>query len=102
MYFEKPKDTLPWKTYSGFAFIGIGLVLAAANLRIKEENPSNSSDVLTTKEKEIVDAIASGLSNKEIAQKLFVSLNTIKTHTNNIYKKLRVNSRAQLIEKLNK
>ena len=99
---KKPTDTLPWNTYGGFAFIGVGLVLAAANLRIKEENNSSSSDVLTTKEKEIVDAITSGLSNKEIAQKLFVSLNTIKTHNSNIYKKLGVNSRAQLIEKLNK
>ena len=54
---------------------------------------------LSTRELEVLLNIADGLSNKEIADKLFVSLNTVKTHTANIYSKLGVKSRTQAISK---
>ncbi|NNF99609.1 MAG: hypothetical protein HKM93_09545 [Desulfobacteraceae bacterium] len=52
-------------------------------------------DPLTDRELEVLRLIAAGLPNKEIAGKLSVSLNTIKTHTTRIYSKLGVNSRSQ-------
>lgn len=57
---------------------------------------------LSGREMEVLQEIAQGHSNQEIADKLFVSLNTIKTHTNNIYSKLGVNRRTQALEKARK
>jgi len=54
---------------------------------------------LSSRELEVLLNISHGLSNKEIADKLFVSLNTIKTHTGNIYSKLGVKSRTQAISR---
>jgi ATP/maltotriose-dependent transcriptional regulator MalT len=43
--------------------------------------------------------MAQGLTNQEIADKLFVSLNTIKTHSSNLFLKLEVRRRTQAIER---
>jgi len=43
--------------------------------------------------------MAQGLSNQEIAEKLFVSLNTIKTHTSRLFEKMDVKRRTQAVEK---
>lgn len=52
---------------------------------------------LTEREMEVLQLIAEGLSNREIAQQLFLSLSTVKVHTHNIYGKLGINSRTQAI-----
>jgi len=54
-------------------------------------------DTLTPRELEIMHLISEGYSNPEIANKLVVTLNTIKKHTSNIYGKLGVRSRTQAI-----
>ena len=51
-------------------------------------------EVLTTREQEIVEYLAKGYRYKEIANLLFVSTETVRTHIRNIYKKLEVNSRT--------
>ncbi|WP_117880099.1 LuxR C-terminal-related transcriptional regulator [Aureibaculum luteum] len=56
---------------------------------------------LTKREIEVFTNISQGLNNDEIAKKMFVSKNTIKTHIKNIYSKLDVNNRIQAIKKLN-
>ena len=53
---------------------------------------------LSSREREVLTNIALGYSNQEIADRLFVSLNTVKSHTNNIYSKLNVKRRTQAIE----
>jgi len=45
----------------------------------------------------VLQLIAEGLSNREIAQRLYLSINTIKRHSGNIYSKLGVSSRTQAI-----
>jgi len=50
---------------------------------------------LSERELEVLHLLAAGLSNQEIAQKLFISLNTVRTHTKNINTKLNVHSRTQ-------
>ncbi len=55
---------------------------------------------LTNREKEIVSLVSKGLSNKEIADKLFISIYTVKEHMKNISKKMNVNSRTGIISKL--
>jgi LuxR family maltose regulon positive regulatory protein len=54
-------------------------------------------DPISERELEVLYLIAAGLSNREIAEKLFISLNTVKTHTKNINSELDVNSRIQAV-----
>lgn len=56
---------------------------------------SNPLDVLTEREREILNLLASGQSNKEIGQKLFLSEKTIKHHMTNILQKLQVRNRVE-------
>lgn len=59
----------------------------------------NHSDVLTPRQKDIVAGIVDGKSYKMIANDLFVSLDTVRSHIKNIYKALEINSKAELIKK---
>jgi DNA-binding CsgD family transcriptional regulator len=54
---------------------------------------------MSKRELEVLQLMASGLSNQEIAKQLFVSLNTIKTHSSKIFEKMDVQRRTQAIEK---
>ncbi len=54
---------------------------------------------ISKREHEVLEWMAKGLSNQEIADKLFVSLNTVKTHTSNLFLKLEVSRRTQAIQK---
>ena len=52
---------------------------------------------LSNRESEVAELVTKGLSNKEVANQLFVTEKTVKFHLTNIYKKMSVKSRAQLI-----
>ena len=54
---------------------------------------------LTNREYEILQLLTKGYSNAEIAENLFLSLSTVKTHVSNLFVKMDVKSRAQAIEK---
>ncbi len=57
---------------------------------------------ISKREHEVLELMAQGLSNQEIADTLFVSLNTIKTHSSNLFLKLEVRRRTQAIQKAKK
>ncbi|MFL7894427.1 MAG: response regulator transcription factor, partial [Anaerolineales bacterium] len=54
---------------------------------------------LSERELEVLQLIAEGMTNQEIGSHLYLSLNTVKVHTRNIYSKLDVNSRTQAVAK---
>jgi DNA-binding CsgD family transcriptional regulator len=57
-------------------------------------------DALTPSERRVAAMASEGMSNKEIAQALFVTVNTVETHLRHAYRKLDINSRAQLAGRL--
>ena len=68
------------------------------NVREQKNSTNLFADYnISDREREIIELIISGKSNKDIEQKLFISFNTVKNHIYNIYKKLGVSSRSQLI-----
>ena len=96
-----------------FAAVGIWLGLKLTKTRetvvVKEiQLPAANSFTLnepklrelgiTRRELEILELIASGLSNREIAEKLFVSENTVKTHSSRLFDKLSAKRRTQAVQ----
>ena len=66
----------------------------------KEKRTSYESDKLTVRENEVLKQLISGLAYKEIANVLGISVTTVNDHIKNIYNKLQVNSKAELISKV--
>lgn len=101
-----------------FIFTGLGIWLALKLTKPKKETiiiekevyvvtPSefvlNEKELnrleISKRELEVLQLMAKGMSNQEIAESLFVSLNTIKTHSSNLFVKLDVKRRTQAVEK---
>ncbi|HWA35944.1 MAG TPA: LuxR C-terminal-related transcriptional regulator [Cyclobacteriaceae bacterium] len=89
-----------------FTTLGVwaGLRLTRKKINVASADIKLDEDALvrlgiSKREKEVLDLIASGLSNQEIADKLFVSLNTVKTHSSNLFQKLAVRRRTQAIQR---
>jgi DNA-binding NarL/FixJ family response regulator len=79
----------------GQSIISPYLVNLTLNLKEKEESESTTEIELTEREREILKCIADGKSNKEISDSLFVSVETVKSHIKNLYKKLNVKNRVE-------
>jgi DNA-binding NarL/FixJ family response regulator len=76
--------------------------ILADNYISKEYSSTNKSGTkidITKREKEIMELISLGLSNKEIAEKIFVSISTVDAHRYNILKKMEVKNTAEMITK---
>lgn len=67
-------------------------------VRVPEQIASTDPG-LSKRELEVLQLMAEGLSNQEIADRLFVSLNTIKTHSSKLFEKMDVKRRTQAVEK---
>lgn len=90
---------VPWWVY---LTIGIALLSVLANVyffvkwkKIKNAIP-DAGKVLSSQELKVLDLILADKTNKEIATEMFVSVSTVKTHINNLYKKLKVRSRDEV------
>lgn len=59
--------------------------------------PSSLRETLTTREGQILHAVEEGLSNKAVAERFGISLETVKSHVKKIYLKLEVNNRLDLV-----
>ena len=85
---------------TGFLFLVFGIWLGTSIYRRKSMDKYDRDKLgLSKREIEVLELLAQGLSNQEIADKLFVSLNTAKTHISNIYAKLNVKRRTQTIQR---
>ena len=109
-----------YEVYAGaiavfFTLLGIWLALKLTKPKIQTvvvEKPvyiNNGTDFspnqheldrlnLSRRELEVLELMAEGLSNQEISTRLFVSLNTIKTHSSNLFEKMEVKRRTQAVE----
>ena len=67
-----------------------------ASLMNVAADDENELDALSQREKEIIGCIVRGMTNKEIAEKLFISVHTVITHRRNITRKLQIHSAAGL------
>jgi DNA-binding NarL/FixJ family response regulator len=72
--------------------VGFGMTMFAP----KAEQPE---PLLTEREREVLEAIAAGATNREIAQQLFLSPHTVKEHTSALYRKLQVRNRAEAVQR---
>ncbi|MBD2754325.1 response regulator [Spirosoma validum] len=70
----------------------------ASSFHINTSAP-NELDVLTPREREILDRLSKGYSHKEVANELFVSPTTVRKHIFNIYEKLQVHSKVEAVNK---
>jgi ATP/maltotriose-dependent transcriptional regulator MalT len=68
---------------------------AALSAAIGERQPKRSAKKLSARELEVLHLVAEGFRNDEIAQRLFISPKTVKTHLQNIYEKWDVKSRTE-------
>ncbi|MEQ9307348.1 MAG: LuxR C-terminal-related transcriptional regulator, partial [Marinoscillum sp.] len=84
----------------GVLFLAFGIWLGTGVFRKKNSDKYDPFKLgLSKREVEVLELLAQGFSNQEVADKLFVSLNTTKTHISNIYSKLNVKRRTQAIQK---
>jgi DNA-binding CsgD family transcriptional regulator len=87
----------------GFAALGLWagrqLTPRPSNGPFERNQAAIRSLGLTDRECEILDRLATGRSNKELARDLGISPNTVKTHVARVYEKLEVEKRVQAIEK---
>jgi two-component system response regulator DesR len=72
--------------------VGLGMTMFPP----RDEQPS---PLLTEREREVLDLIAAGSTNREIAEQLYLSPHTIKEHTSTLYKKLRARNRAEAVQR---
>jgi DNA-binding NarL/FixJ family response regulator len=68
----------------------------ARRMRGERRRPAFGWDSLTPTELQVVDGVVDGLTNPQIATKLLMGRETVKTHLSNVYSKLSVTNRSQL------
>ncbi len=102
------KDAPPERLFEAVRVVAAGDALLApavtrrliaefARLRPPQRTRSDDLDALTRRETEILGLVAAGLSNGEIAQRLVLSNETVKTHVSHILRKLGLRDRAQAV-----
>lgn len=95
---NKPSNSY-WKWILGSLLalsILLNLYFVGKQKKQRKNHKDNALGKLTVQEQKIVNEILKDKTNKEIASDLFISLSTVKTHINNLYKKLNVTSREEI------
>jgi two-component system response regulator DesR len=71
----------------------------AAGMTRFEPRAEQPEPLLTTRERDVLALIAAGATNREIAERLFLSPHTVKEHTSSLYRKLGARNRAEAVQK---
>jgi DNA-binding NarL/FixJ family response regulator len=77
-----------------------GLIARRVIDEFRKENIHEEANVLTQREKEILNGLVNGLRYKEIASNLNISVETVRNHVRHIYEKLHVQSRMEAVKKV--
>ena len=85
--------------YNGGAPMSFTIARKVLNHFERKPNLQEDLEELTKRETEIVELLSEGLLYKEIADKIFISIDTVKKHVGNIYRKLHVNNKVEAINK---
>lgn len=81
-------------------YLGLRLTRPATVPDLFELNQAKLEEIgLTPRELEILGLIAKGMSNREIGEALFVSENTVKTHSSRLFEKMQVKRRGQAVQR---
>ncbi|MDM5316871.1 response regulator transcription factor [Fictibacillus sp. b24] len=83
--------------YRGESMITPRMTKKLVNIHLQQTQIKQDETNLTEREQEVLIGLVEGLSNKEIADKLFISDKTVKIHVSKIFKKLEVKSRSQAV-----
>jgi DNA-binding NarL/FixJ family response regulator len=83
--------------FRGESMITPSMTKKLVNLHLQQTQVKRDDSNLTDREQEVLIGLVEGLSNKEIAEKLFISDKTVKIHVSKIFKKLEVKSRSQAV-----
>ncbi|SOC08408.1 GAF domain-containing protein [Ureibacillus xyleni] len=97
--FVKPKSDKPFSLNDVKSLEIITRYLSECMITF-EEKQQDQITCISEKEREVIELVQRGFSNKEIAQTLFISIHTVKKHLQNIYQKLNVPNRTSLCYKL--
>ncbi|MGH2916525.1 MAG: LuxR C-terminal-related transcriptional regulator [Solirubrobacteraceae bacterium] len=73
--------------------------MVGCGMTVFERTVDQPAPMLTEREREVLDLIAAGSTNREIAQRLFLSPHTVKEHTSAVYRKLQVRNRAEAVQR---
>lgn len=86
--------------YNGGAPMSLSIARRVLS-HFEKKIPDKDFDELTEREKEILELLSQGLLYKEIANQKFISIDTVKKHVGNIYRKLHVSNKVEAINKFN-
>jgi DNA-binding NarL/FixJ family response regulator len=89
-------DAIITKAHTGEALVSaLERIHAGERMGLEEATEGESSNVLSEREREVLSLLAIGLTNREIANELYLSVDTVKTYLRGLFRKLGVSNRTQ-------
>jgi len=86
--------------YNGGSPMSVNIARKLVSVYQKQSNENTAHDALSVRENEILQLLSKGLLYKEIADKLSISVNTVRHHIHNIYEKLHAQNRTEALNKV--
>jgi len=94
--FQNTSDT--FIVISGILFIGLGFLISRLLNQRSKKLKTTGPGILSKQEHKVLQLMDQGLSNQEIAKKLFIAESTVKTHVSRIFNKLNAKRRTEAVK----